>query len=114
MNHLPPHPLHDDPSLKRALQALPAAAAGAELDALGQRVLYDWHARQASGDAVQAATAPGATLGARLWQRRVWVGSAGLAAVAVVATAVLVTRPDPVLDELMQPDVLSEMAIGEM
>ena len=114
MNHLPPHPLHDDPSLKHALQTLPAAAANSELDSLGQRVLDDWHARYAGGDAVHAATAPGATLGARLWQRRVWVGSAGLAAVAVVATAVLMTQPDPALDELLQPDVLSEMAIGEM
>jgi len=104
-----------DARLLAALRAMPPLLAKADADAadaLNARVMAQWHERHATGAATVGQRGP--TLAARLWQRRVWVGSAGLLAVAAVATAVLVTRPDPSIEDLMQPDVLSQMAIGEM
>jgi len=117
--HHPAAPTHSSPeatdaadaTLRAALQALPMADA-ASVDALSARVMAQWQQRR--GHTGAAVHQGGQTLAARLWQRRLWVGSASLVAVAAVATAVLVTRPDPSIEELMQPDVLSQMAIGEM
>ncbi len=120
-----PHPTPDRPDrsdpadnrLRAQLRALHAPAD--EVDALGARVFAQWSERHAP-----AATAPqhfggtsgaAAILGLRASRRRWWAGLAtGLLACAVVATALWMQRPDPALEDLMQPDVLSQMAIGEM
>jgi hypothetical protein len=90
---------------------------------LGVRVLAQWRAQHhpaASAAAAASAEAHGvggatATLGAHRGSRRGWFGiTAGLAACAVVALAMWLQRPDPALDELMQADVLSQMALDEM
>ena len=48
---------------------------------------------------------------ARRWR---WIGiTTGLLIGAIIATVLWVQRPDPTLDELMQADVLSQMAIGD-
>ena len=49
---------------------------------------------------------------ARRW-RSIGV-TTGLLIGAVIFTVMWVQRPDPTLDELMQADVLSQMAIGEL
>ena len=116
LNRPDPSQNADDEALRLALRELPPSLAGAEADVLGAlsaRVLAQWAERH--GNPNTHAQPGGAVLAMpRPWRRRLWVGTAGLAAAAVVATAVLVTRPDPALEELMQPDVLSQMAIGEM
>lgn len=98
----------------RALQP-PAAA----IEALGSRVLTQWSERP--GGAAEAAQNLGggmgtaSVLGLHTSRRRLWAGlTTGLIAFAVVTTVVWLQRPDPTLDELMQADVLSQMAIGEM
>jgi hypothetical protein len=99
-----------DAALKRAVLDLPALQADTE--ALSARVLAQWQASHAAGGAV--GPRPAAALALRLRRHPLIVGVAGLAAVAAIASAVLLLRPDPALDELMQPDVLSQMAAGEM
>lgn len=114
------HPTPDpaDDRLRSQLRALrpPAAAA----DALGARVLAQWSERPGRSAGVEqnllGAMGGTATISLRASRRRLWAGlTTGLIACAVVATVVVwVQRPDPALEELMQADVLSQMAIGEM
>ena len=47
-------------------------------------------------------------------RRTVWLASGALLLAALLLTLATWPRPDPVMDELMQLDVLSEMALGEM
>mgnify|MGYP003393977008 CR=1 FL=1 len=102
--------------LRKALQ--PRASA---VDALSARVLAQWHEQQ--GEPVVDTTGVGGSGGSgaatllalRASRRRVWAGvSSGLFACALFATIVWLQRPDPVLEELLQTDVLSQMAIDEM
>jgi hypothetical protein len=104
-----------DLHLHRALKALPADVSEEDLDALASTVLRQWRERQVQGTAT-VATGGGAAavLAPRSRRRRWWLGTASLALAAVAATTFYVTRTDPALEELMQPDVLSQMAIGEM
>ena len=108
----------DDEALRQALRAAPpSASAPADIDALTARVMADWQQRQgARATAIHHVDASGtATLGAHPspW-RRPAAAVALLLAATVAAAAVYLTRPDPVLDELMEPDVLSQMAAGEL
>ena len=108
-------PSADDEALKGALRSAMSDQPAADTDALASRVMAQWadaHAQAATP--VVAAAGRSATLGSAPWRRRLWLGMAGVAAVALIATAVALLRPDPALEELMQPDVLSQMAIGEM
>ena len=108
-------PPADDDALKGALRGAMSDQPAADTDALAKRVMVQWadaHAQAAAP--VVAAAGRSAMLGSALRRHKLWLGMAGVAAVALVATAVALLRPDPALEELMQPDVLSQMAIGEM
>ena len=106
----------DDPALRLQLLALKPPAAQA--DALADQVLAQW--RELHGESVEAATRLGSSGAATLSgghpaRRRRWVGiTTGLLIGAALAAVVWVQRPDPALDELLQADVLSQMAIGEL
>ena len=104
----PPASGHSDASLRAALQALPADDAA--VLALQAKVMTQWQQAHATGAHAVRQMRP--ILVRR--QRWLWLGSAGLVAAAVVATVALVMPQDPSIDELMQPDVLSQLAIGEM
>lgn len=113
-----PTPDPADDRLRSQLRALrPPDAA---VDALGARVLAQWSERPGRSTGAEqnllGAMGGTATISLRASRRRLWTGlTTGLIACAVVATVVVwVQRPDPALDELMQADVLSQMAIGEM
>jgi hypothetical protein len=83
-------------------QGLNALAPAADTGALQQRVLGDWQARQP-------------VRGGFALQRRWLLGSAGLAVGLVLAVGLWVSRSDdPVLQELLQPDVLSQMAADQI
>ena len=111
-----PHVDTDDQALRLQLRALNPSAAKA--DALADQVLAQW--RELHGESVGAAPRIGRSGTALLSggppaRRRWWIGiTTGLLIGAVVATMVWVQRPDPALDELLQADVLSQMAIGEL
>jgi hypothetical protein len=118
MDAKPPPQTPDDDAdlrLRRALLDLPADAAGSRLAALNQRVLVQWQA-------AQDAAAGGAGRSGRPWLalwgrggRASWVaGAAGLTAGLALVLHAWLRAPDPALDELLQPDVLSQMAAGEM
>ncbi|MEY2890229.1 MAG: hypothetical protein RJA98_137 [Pseudomonadota bacterium] len=107
-----------DEALRNALRAAPpSASAQADIDALTARVMADWQHRQgASATSIHHLDTSGtATLGAHHapW-RRPAAAVALLLAATVAAAAFYLTRPDPVMDELMEPDVLSQMAAGEL
>ncbi len=132
-------PTADDPGLKAALRQLPPERDAAALARLHARVMADWPGT-AAGTAAGRAVAPGAgglagaagsaSASAGLaggpvagpgGRQRPWrLGSVlglglGLGAVSVALVLGLWwNRADPALDELMQPDVLSQMAAGEM
>ncbi len=91
------------------------------VDALSARVLAQWNEQHADPVVATArlggsgAAAAAAVLGVRASRRRWWAGvTTGLLGCVVVAALVWLQRPDPALEELMQTDVLSQMAIDEM
>lgn len=106
----------DDQALRLQLRALKPSAAA--VDALGDQVFAQW--RELHSEAVGATTKLGRSGAATLvsghtGRRWRWVGvTTGLLIGAVIVTVVWVQRPDPTLDELMQADVLSQMAVGEL
>ena len=122
----------DDAALRNAIRTLPPGTGEERLEALQNRVLAQW--REAAGSAMPAATQDalanggasvqfgpnGATLG-RAGRggipglpRRVWLGLAAIAITAIIGLKMWQQAHDPVLDELLKIDVLSQMAAGEM
>lgn len=121
----PPDPLHDphatshrtvaDLPLQQALRALPVPAEPQRLEALQQRVLAQWQAAHAPAEVSLRQGAGGRGLALAGGGRRRWLLGSGmvLGGLALVL-GLWMRQPDPALDELLQPDVLSQMAIGEM
>lgn len=105
-----------DARLAQALRALPADVPTARIEALSERVLEQWQS------AVQRAPAGEVVHVGRPWlalrgrgSRAGWMaGAAGLTACAVFALQAWLHPADPTLDDLLQPDVLSQMTAGEM
>lgn len=113
---LPPRHDADDQALRLQLRALKPSAA--ESAALGDRALAQWRELQGGPASAAhlghqgAAMVLGGHLTARRWR---WIGvTSGLLIGAVIAAILWAQRPDPAIDELMQADVLSQMAIGEL
>ena len=113
MNAPTPHD-HDtgrDEALRSQLKATLTQSADNGTDALQARVLAQWHQARPQ-DIVVSSTGPVASLQAAWRQHPVmWAG-----ALALLVIALWLLRPvqDPVLDELMQPDVLTLISNGEL
>lgn len=103
-----------DTDLQRALQHSlhQGSPAQGTTQALEERVMAQWAQRHAGQLAVQAATASGPGLGAHGQRMRRARWAAGALAVAVLLAAAWLNRPDPALEELMQPDVLQLITLG--
>lgn len=123
-------PAATDEALRAALRSMPPELPVDPLAALQSRVLEQWEAHQSRAQArlAPAASAPvrpariagavggvfgGSGLGAGRSPRR-WVVATALIVVTLGALLWWQQRPDPVLEELMRLDVLSQMAAGEM
>ena len=121
----------DDAALRNAIRTLPPCVGADRLEALQNRVLAQW--REAAGattpthqdaqanDIASVEFGPnGATLvrggkgGIPGLPRRVWLGLAAIAITAIIGLKMWQQAHDPVLDELLKIDVLSQMAAGEM
>lgn len=103
----------DDDALRQQLRALITPAAPPHT--LADRVMAQWQQLHPGATTFDHA---GATLvlgghAADQRRRRLALSAALLVGVFVIA-AWWLQRPDPSMDELMQADVLSQMAIGEL
>lgn len=104
----------EDARLKSALRALPLPADSADLSGLNERVLAQWHERHGAQEPAVAGRAPTLVLHGRWGRHPLRIVALGLLASAAIVLGVWLQRPDPVLEELMQPDVLSQMAAGQL
>lgn len=111
---LPPNASQEqDTRLQQLLRQAQPAVAPAELEAFNARVMAQWQERHGAGAGRQRKA--GASWLALLARHPVWVGAGtGLLAVSALLFGLWLPGPDPVLEELMQPDVLSLMAAGQM
>ncbi len=103
-----------DAELQRALrqslhQGVPTHGAS---QALEERVMAQWAQRHAGQLALQAATAGGPGQGAQGQRMRRARWATAALALAVLLAAAWLNRPDPALEELMQPDVLQLITLG--
>ncbi|MBL0945033.1 MAG: hypothetical protein IBJ04_11950 [Hydrogenophaga sp.] len=107
-------PVADDAALRRALREGLAHNAATDSAALQARVLAQWRQRHAQALGAHQAVTAGGPLprGGAHRPRLAWVAGALLVAVALALT--WSHRPDPTIDELLQPDVLSQIGLGEL
>ncbi len=101
----------DDLALRQQLRALPPSTPASDIEALNRRVLEQW--RESHGPTKQR---PGRSpVQAAGWGRRPWlVASTGLVVGLALVVGLWLQRSDPAMDDLLRPDVLSQMAVGEM
>ncbi|MFP8832849.1 hypothetical protein ACLIJR_01120 [Hydrogenophaga sp. XSHU_21] len=101
-----------DESLRNALRASLAQSPREDSAALEQRVLVQWQQRHAQWgtQAVLAGAGSSGGVGQRTW---IWAALALLVLAGALAYGVSL-RNDALMEELMQPDVLSQMGLGEL
>ncbi|WP_342129008.1 hypothetical protein [Hydrogenophaga sp. OTU3427] len=99
-------------SLHRADAAPAESDADAAAEALQQRVLAQWQQRHAHLHTHPAWAVAGGSTGGRRPATRWWL--AGTLLVVLALGLAWSQRPDPTLEELLQPDVLSQMGLGEL
>lgn len=117
-------PQQQDDTLRSALRAGIAAppnqAEQTTLDALQSRVLAQWSARQSTELAIGNATAglsTGILSGVFRQERRQWhlqLSFAALAFMVLIAFQVTQSGHEANMDDLLEPDVLALMAMGEL
>lgn len=104
------HPPTDD-ALRERLRSGLAGTSHVDSEALQDRVLAQWQQRHPVNEPALATAGGLASHSAR---RPLWLVARALVLVGALAVVASWTRPDPVMEELMQLDVLSQMAMGEM
>jgi type VI protein secretion system component VasF len=107
------NPADRDAALRQALQQSLQDTPAADHTALQDRVMAQWQQRHPAA-APALAGAHGVHLsGDRAGRLGWWLLAGGLVLAAALALG-WANRSDPVLDELMQPDVLSQIGLGEL
>jgi hypothetical protein len=114
MNAERSNPLPDDAALQRALADLPPPVDAARIEALNRRVLAQWQETRGAAAAESVSGARGWLALHGGWRNRWLAGATGLAVGLALLVGTWLRSADPALDELLQPDVLSQMAAGEM
>ena len=99
-----------DDALRAAMRAALSSGSDADLAPLQSRVLAQWRMRTAT--ASLATPLGGGVAGLRQHPRL--LALAALALAVALAGTVYLKRGDPALDELIEPDVLSLIMIGEL
>lgn len=108
-----------DDALRHALRTSvampPSIAEQANVHALQSRILAEWSARQPAQVPLVAGSE--AVRGGTSGKRRQWqlqMGFAALALIAVIAFQATQSGRDTNVDDLLEPDVLALMAMGEL
>ena len=104
------HPPTDD-TLRERLRSGLTGTSRMDSEALQDRVLAQWQQRHPVAEPALATAGGVASHSAR---RPLWRVACAVVLVGALAVVASWTRPDPVMEELMQLDVLSQMAMGEM
>lgn len=107
------HPLTDNP-LRARLRAGLNAASAHDSQHLEERVMAQWQQRHASAQAGLAAAGGAALRAPGIGRRALRLATGVVLVAALLVTASTWRSRDAGVDELMQLDVLSEMALGEM
>ena len=105
-----PRPADADDALRATMRAALSSGSDADLAPLQSRVLAQWRMRTAT--ASLATPLGGGVAGLRQHPRL--LALAALALAVALAGSVYLKRGDPALDELIEPDVLSLIMIGEL
>lgn len=100
-----------DEALRDQLKTALAQGTDDDNDALQARVLAQWRQAHPAGSVVASSGPAGALQAAWRQHPLLWTG-----AVAALLLGMWLLRPaqDPVLEELMQPDVLTLISAGEL
>lgn len=101
-----------DEELRQALNATLQQSDPDALEPLQSRVLAQWQLRSAG--AQRAGAGPVAALRLGIANHRFGVGAAALLLVAAIATTAYMKRTDPALEELLEPDLLTLITVGEL
>ena len=120
MNPDTPSGMHDQPAqarnsdvqLRQTLQGALVQSAGGGMDDLQARVMSQWALR--TTDATPLAGGAGVVLQVGLHSLRVQVVVLALVMAAMLGWQALRNHSDTSLDDLLEPDVLSLMALGEL
>lgn len=107
------HPLPDDGLRARLRTALNTASAH-DSQHLEERVMAQWQQRHASAQAEFAAAGGAALRTPGMGRRALRLATGVVLVAALLVTASTWRSRDTSVEELMQLDVLSEMALGEM
>ena len=99
-------------SLQQALRQSDREAKPSELLALQDRVVAQWAQRDAGQSMV--AVGPWGRLQLAWADRRLQLGAATLVVVMVAGLQLVRMQAEPNMDDLLEPDVLALMAMGEL
>ena len=101
-----------DAALRRAMQGALAQSDGNGLEDLQSHVLAQWEMR--SIPALATGEGAGSTLRWGFTRRDFQLFAAGLVVLVAMGLQVLHMQSDAPIDDLLEPDVLSLMAMGEL
>lgn len=101
-----------DAALRQSLQHSLAQSDNSDLQTLQDRIVAQWAQRGAVSAMV--AIGPWGRLQLAWADRRMQLGAAALVVVMAVGLQLVRTQAEPNMDDILEPDVLALMAMGEL